>query len=401
MASSDVAQTTPAAGDDNKAMTTVEPIVPISIATNNIILGATLFIHILLPAEILPTNVAVVIVASVIVMCGAFRSLKPQSPVESITQKDAMQYPIVGSVVLFSLFIVLKFIPKYMINFVLNCYFCGLGVFALAATVLPLMYIEQVQKTLLPEKWRNKSIEFTIPKIRFINPEDMKVEFSYEEALSCILVMPAVIWYVITRHWISNNMLGVSFSLQAIEHIAIGSFQIGCILLIGLFFYDIFWVFGTPVMVTVAKGLDAPIKLLFPRPMGQNMSLLGLGDIVIPGIFIALLLRFDEHLCQVSNAAAEKAEGKSAVIRRSETYKKRMYFIAGMVGYFIGIATTLAVMILFDAAQPALLYIVPSVILIPLITAAAHKEVGLLFSFSDGERVNDTEEQPAEAKKDK
>jgi hypothetical protein len=28
---------------------------------------------------------------------------------------------------------------------------------------------------------------------------------------------------------------------------------------------DIFWVFGTPVMVHVAKNFDAPIKLLFPR----------------------------------------------------------------------------------------------------------------------------------------
>lgn len=33
----------------------------------------------------------------------------------------------------------------------------------------------------------------------------------------------------------------------------------------GLFFYDIFWVFFTPVMVSVAKNFDAPIKLLFPR----------------------------------------------------------------------------------------------------------------------------------------
>ncbi len=40
----------------------------------------------------------------------------------------------------------------------------------------------------------------------------------------------------------------------------------GALLLTGLFFYDIFWVFGTPVMVSVAKSLDAPIKLLFPRP---------------------------------------------------------------------------------------------------------------------------------------
>ena len=44
------------------------------------------------------------------------------------------------------------------------------------------------------------------------------------------------------------------------------SCRAGALLLTGLFFYDIFWVFGTPVMVSVAKSLDAPIKLLFPRP---------------------------------------------------------------------------------------------------------------------------------------
>ena len=30
----------------------------------------------------------------------------------------------------------------------------------------------------------------------------------------------------------------------------------------GLFFYDIFWVFGTDVMVSVATKFDAPIKVL-------------------------------------------------------------------------------------------------------------------------------------------
>lgn len=35
-------------------------------------------------------------------------------------------------------------------------------------------------------------------------------------------------------------------------------------MLTALFFYDIFFVFGTDVMLTVAKSIDAPIKLLFP-----------------------------------------------------------------------------------------------------------------------------------------
>jgi len=34
------------------------------------------------------------------------------------------------------------------------------------------------------------------------------------------------------------------------------------ILQAGLFVYDIFWVFFTPVMVSVAKSFDAPIKVI-------------------------------------------------------------------------------------------------------------------------------------------
>lgn len=37
----------------------------------------------------------------------------------------------------------------------------------------------------------------------------------------------------------------------------------GFILLGGLFVYDIFWVFYTDVMVTVAKSFEAPIKREF------------------------------------------------------------------------------------------------------------------------------------------
>ena len=140
----------------------------------------------------------------------------------------------------------------------------------------------------------------------------------------------------------------------------------------------------------------------------MHMSLLGLGDIVIPGIFVALLLRFDEHMCKLSDAAASasKEDTQSAVvIRRSETYKKRLYFAAGMIGYLIGIASTLVVMLVFEAAQPALLYIVPSVITVPLVTAALHKEIGMLLSFTEGEAPQEGAESAAEgeaeAKKEK
>ena len=108
--------------------------------------------------------------------------------------------------------------------------------------------------------------------------------------------------------------------------------QNGVILLCGLFFYDVFWVFCTPVMVSVAKNFDAPIKLLFPKSLEQTeFSMLGLGDIVIPGIMVAILLRYD----------------------LANNNGKVKYFTSGFVGYVIGIASTIVVMNVFKAAQPA------------------------------------------------
>ena len=64
---------------------------------------------------------------------------------------------------------------------------------------------------------------------------------------------------------ISLVLLACSSLLQGLEKVSIGSYKIGAGLLTGLFFYDIFWVFGTDVMITVAKSFDGPIKILFPR----------------------------------------------------------------------------------------------------------------------------------------
>merc|ERR1719345_384877 len=79
--------------------------------------------------------------------------------------------------------------------------------------------------------------------------------------------------------------------------IGLSSIKVGVILLVALFFYDVFWVFGSKsifgsnVMVSVATGVEAPIKLMFPRELGGcgtlKHSMLGLGDIVVPGIYIA------------------------------------------------------------------------------------------------------------------
>ena len=70
---------------------------------------------------------------------------------------------------------------------------------------------------------------------------------------------------------------------------------------------------------------------------------------------------------------------------RAGTYRRRLYFHSAMCGYVAGIAITIAVMLLFNAAQPALLYIVPCVIIVPLVMALAHGELGVLLSYAEGD----------------
>ncbi|KAF8248007.1 hypothetical protein K440DRAFT_502010, partial [Wilcoxina mikolae CBS 423.85] len=65
-----------------------------------------------------------------------------------------------------------------------------------------------------------------------------------------------------------------------------------------LFVYDVFLIFYTPLMVTVATNLDVPIKLLFLRPGktadgNSALAMLCLGDVVLPGILVAMALRWD------------------------------------------------------------------------------------------------------------
>jgi minor histocompatibility antigen H13 len=105
------------------------------------------------------------------------------------------------------------------------------------------------------------------------------------------------------KHWAMNNLLGISFCLQGVSKLSLGTYKIAAILLAGLFIYDIYWVFGTDVMLAVAKNLDGPIKIMFPRSLVPNaetgkleLSLLGLGDIAIPGFF---LLRFDTYIAKI------------------------------------------------------------------------------------------------------
>lgn len=191
----------------------------------------------------------------------------------------------------------------------------------------------------------------------------------------------------------------------------IGNFKNGFTLLILLFFYDIFFVFGTDVMLTVAKGINAPIKLMFPKDYSAEKpqySILGLGDIVIPGIFVSLCLRFDfiKSLNSKYVAAQLKKEAKGEdadtmrYLRKQAIECPKSYFIATNIGYLIAIICTIVVMLVFDHGQPALLYLVPGCLLAVLGTAAIKGEMSLMWNFDEEEFTTPSEEEQERMKKE-
>jgi len=175
------------------------------------------------------------------------------------------------------------------------------------------------------------------------------------------------VWYIMKKHWIANNLLGMAFAINGVELLHLNNVVTGCILLGGLFFYDIFWVFGTDVMVTVAKSFEAPIKLVFPQDLlenglnASNFAMLGLGDIVIPGIFIALLLRYDFSLKR----------------------KSHFYFYATFIAYLAGLLMTIFVMHVYKHAQPALLYLVPACLGVPILLGLIRGDIKTMFAYED------------------
>jgi len=189
-----------------------------------------------------------------------------------------------------------------------------------------------------------------------------------------VAVLPSFLYAVSDspKSALLTDILALSFSFNAICWVQLDSFLTGSVVLGGLFVYDVWWVFGTEVMVKVATKVDAPIKLLWPKSMwlssDRGFTMLGLGDVVIPGIFVALALRYDVY---------REQNGKGP---------RRVTFWASLTGYSVGLITTMAVMHVFKVAQPALLYISPTCILSVLVTGSVRGELREMWEWVDGGR---------------
>mmetsp|Transcript_45742 Transcript_45742/g.50986 ORF Transcript_45742/g.50986 Transcript_45742/m.50986 type:complete len:789 (+) Transcript_45742:81-2447(+) len=198
-----------------------------------------------------------------------------------------------------------------------------------------------------------------------------------------------------TFYWVAQDVLGLCMCVTFLGLIQLNSIRVASSLLIVAFFYDIFFVFVTPylfkgrsVMIEVAtsggppkadaiwceqyssdsdcKGGD-PMPMLFSIPRlfdyQGGSSMLGLGDIVLPGLLLSFAARLDAarlvyklYSGTKKNDLPPPMSAWYALLLGGEGY----YFGPLLISYAIGLFMANAAVYLMDMGQPALLYLVPS-----------------------------------------
>lgn len=393
--------------------------------------------------------------------------------VEGLRPSDAIMFPVMASITLGGLYFIIKWLDDpALLNKFMGWYFSALGVFGVGKLVGDALHV--LSTIIFPSVWSDgKNLYHIEPHLRLqvtgsptrTQPHrtitskasplpsllsklslpkpitnllwttrsllkshwifrcyihgvfTSKTRLTIHDITGLLLGLTAIIAYnTLNKPWLLTNIMGFGFCYGAFQLMSPTTFWTGSLVLIGLFFYDIVMVFYTPMMVTVATTLDVPIKLVFPALSGSKRDgMLGLGDVVLPGIVMALALRFDLYLHYLRKQApgAAKPEYVDATGLWGERFWtagsgmknvadaarfRKTYFWASVGGYVVGMLTTLVVLEWFHHAQPALLYLVPGVLISLWGTAWVRGEVPLMWGYTEDGSL---EEASATAKEPK
>lgn len=310
---------------------------------------------------------AIVLTATGCVYVGSLRSESlslimrgEDEEIACIGRKEAVKLPVLASVCVFGCYFLVTTRWKAWVQTAASWYFALLGVICLK------FYISSAFQSVLSAVF--KAQYRSTWKLPFAKP--LFIVFTWGDVCSYFLALILGVFYFKTKHWLLNNLFALAFSLHAIETTSVGSFSTGTVLLTSLCVYDALWVLGTEVLTTVVRELDVPIRLLFPKVQGDvwtaDFALLGLGDVIIPGLVVALAYRLD---CFIACKKERKGVPK--------------HFIAGLVGYFAGLAGSFLAMWAVNAPQPAILYIAPAMALCLFLAACSSGEAKAIQTYKE------------------
>ncbi|XP_036364756.1 signal peptide peptidase-like 2A isoform X5 [Octopus sinensis] len=213
---------------------------------------------------------------------------------------------------------VVIFLIIVMSSFLLGLYFfynylvyVVIVIFMVAASIAFYSCFKPLWNYIIPGKQR----------LKFNLGSCCKADIMYKEIVLLMLGFAAGITWLVLRHkpysWILQDILGVLFCINVLKNLRIPSLKAGTLLLGMFFLYDIFFVFLTPlftengesVMVDVATGKSGhhseSLPLVFrvpplfpshPSVCFVQESLLGFGDVILPGVLVVYSHIFDIYV---------------------------------------------------------------------------------------------------------
>ena len=223
--------------------------------------------------------------------------------------------------------------------------------------------------------------------LKKVNPELIKkviCTVKIYDIVSLVSSFGLVVIYFATRYWFMNNIIAFGLCFTILSLILMKSFRTCFVFLFSVFVYDTFWVFYSNkvftgnVMEAAATRLILPIKIemivLFSQNPMKNCLLLGLGDIVIPGMVVKYCHRLDKY--------SIKNKGKGG------------YFKLSLILYLISVCLAEIMMFVFSHGQPVLFYISPIFIVGLMVKAYCNKELGDFWK--GGKKKEKTKEEEKE-----
>ncbi|KAL4102627.1 hypothetical protein PRIC1_006371 [Phytophthora ramorum] len=232
---------------------------------------------------------------------------------------------------------------------------------------------------------------FTLPLVaRMASPSNSNLQAA--SLFLVILIAPAlgICWFLARAQpwvWPIQNFMALAVCVVFIDVVRLPNLRVATSLLTAAFVYDVFFVyvsplvFGSNVMVDVAAGGGStrlgtgasdsgqvsrqPTPMVLSVPLTFSVyggeALLGLGDIIIPGLLVAFCIRYDYCCGQPLS---------------------RGYFCVATCAYAFGlmIANIMAIVLRnVVAGQPALMYVVPAMLFTILGLAKVRGELAVMW----------------------
>lgn len=265
-----------------------------------------------------------------------------------ISMTGAVGFVVVSSAML----LLLYFFLNQVFFYIILVGFAAAGAQALAVMLLPVLSKSlprlACRTVVLPWDWGSISV--------------------LELVVTPVAVAVSIVWAVFRNagwSWVLQDILGIAIMLLVLRTLRLPNLRVACVLLPLCFAYDVFWVFlqpmltggGTSVMVEVAGGGGSheflPMLLRVPRLSGPpiirgSYSLLGFGDVILPGLLVALTRRLDILMTASASAAggalaSSSASASSSAVKQRGCYccgKASTYFVPTVMGYGGGLLLT-------------------------------------------------------------